>query len=113
MEPNLPENEGYEYAYARFEQLLYIYIDSSKHEPALSVNVSNINAAKMKEQNDEDKEFQLLLNIKELFMSEAIILLERIMQSCQYSSKTMHSIQTTESAPSALRTITPRSAMNA
>ena len=41
--PILPEKEGYEYGYAMFEQLPDIYVNGSKHEPAPSVDVSNIN----------------------------------------------------------------------
>ena len=46
---HLPEKEGYEYGYTMFEQLPDIYVDSSQHEPAASVDVSNINATIMKE----------------------------------------------------------------
>ena len=43
-----------------------IYFDSSKHEPALSVDVSNIDVTVIKEDNNEDKEIQLSLSTKEL-----------------------------------------------
>ena len=43
MEPNSPEKEGYIYGYAMFEQLSDVYVDSSKHETAPSVEVANIN----------------------------------------------------------------------
>ena len=45
-EMNPPEKEGYEYRYAMFEQLPYIYVDSSKHKPVLAINVSNIDATR-------------------------------------------------------------------
>ena len=49
-----------------FEQLPDIYFDSSKHEQDPSVEVSNINATIMKEENDEDKEIQLSLSAEEI-----------------------------------------------
>ena len=57
MEPNLREKEGHEYGYAMLEQLLEIYIDSNKHEPNISVNISNINTTIIKEENSENKEY--------------------------------------------------------
>ena len=58
--------EGYEYGFATFEELPNIYVESSEHIPAPSVDVSKINATIMKEDNDEDKEVELSLSIKEL-----------------------------------------------
>ena len=43
-EINLPEREDFEYRYAMFEQLQIVYVDSSKHEPALFVKLSSIDA---------------------------------------------------------------------
>ena len=48
-----------------YEQLPDIYVDSSKHEPAPSVDVSNISATIMRKENDKDKEIQLSLSLKE------------------------------------------------
>ena len=48
MEMNSPEKEGYMYRCTMFEQLPDICVDSSKHEPALSVDVSNIDVTMMK-----------------------------------------------------------------
>ena len=47
-----------------FEQLADIYVDSSKHEPAPSIDAANINASIIKGGNDEDKEIQLPLSTK-------------------------------------------------
>ena len=48
------------------EQLVDIYADGSKHEPSISVNIANINATIMNEENDEEKEIHLSLITKEL-----------------------------------------------
>ena len=45
-----------------FEQLPDIYIESSKHEPALAVDVSNIGVTIMKKENRQDKEIKLSLS---------------------------------------------------
>ena len=67
-EPHSPEKEGYkyEYGYAMFEQLLDIYHDSSKYEPALSVDVLNIDVTVRKDENKKDKAIKLSLITKEL-----------------------------------------------
>ena len=60
--------EGYEYGYAVFEQLPDIYVDSSKHEPVLpvNVNVSNIFATIIKEESSKNIEIKLSLSPQEL-----------------------------------------------
>ena len=42
-----------------------IYVDST-HEPAISVDISNIDVTVVKEENNKDKEIQLLISTKEL-----------------------------------------------
>ena len=74
MEPNLPEQEGYEYGYAYVWTATDTYADSSKCEPVLSVEALNINATIMKEEDDEDKEIQLSLNTKELIDARSMTL---------------------------------------
>ena len=49
-----------------FEQLPDIYVDSRKHEPAISVDVSNIDITVMKNTNREESEIQLSLMTKEV-----------------------------------------------
>ena len=68
-ELNLTEKEGYEYGYAMFEQLPDVYVDSSKYESALCVDVSNIddtNDTIMKMECNEDTESQLWLSTEQL-----------------------------------------------
>ena len=69
-DPNIPGKKGYEYGYAIFEQLPNIHVVSSKHYLALYVNVSDIDATTMKQENSEDKEVQLSLSTKELIDEE-------------------------------------------
>ena len=45
--------EGFEYKYAMFEQLPDINVDSNKHNPALSVDLSIIDVTVMKEENNK------------------------------------------------------------
>ena len=58
-ELKLPEKEAYKYGHAMFEQLPDIYVDSSKHKQAPSINVLHLSATVMKEGKGEDKEIQL------------------------------------------------------
>ena len=53
-----------------FEQLPDIHVESSKHEPFPSVNVLNINATIMKNENDENKKIKLSLSTKELIHAQ-------------------------------------------
>ena len=57
-----------------FEQLPDIYVDSSKHEPALSVDVSNTNVTIMKKENSKDKEIKMSLSTKELIDGQTMSL---------------------------------------
>ena len=47
-----------------FEQLPDTDVDSSKNELALPINIPKINATVMKEENDEGKEIEYSLSIK-------------------------------------------------
>ena len=47
-----------------FKQLPDICVDSSKHEPASSVDVSNIDATRMKKENSKDKEIKTVTQYK-------------------------------------------------
>ena len=51
--------KGYEYRYVMLEQLPDINVDSSKHEPVLCVDVSNVDVNIMKEESNEGKGIQL------------------------------------------------------
>ena len=57
-----------------FEQLPDTHVESSKHEPALSVNVSNVNATIMEGENYEHKEIHLSLSTKELIDEQTMTL---------------------------------------
>ena len=72
MEPNLPEKEGSKYGYAVFKQIPDIYVDSSRHEPALAVDESNTDVTIMKRKIVMTKKLNFHSVQNSLFMEKTV-----------------------------------------